>query len=40
LRHKREKAGESRFLFTNDASCETLYFVSEAEERVEEMLEP
>jgi hypothetical protein len=31
--------GESRFLPTNDASPETLYFVSEAEERVEEMLE-
>jgi hypothetical protein len=32
--------GESCFLPPNDASPETLYFVSEAEERVEEMLEP
>ena len=31
--------GESRFLPANDASPETLYFVSEAEEYVEEMLE-
>jgi hypothetical protein len=31
--------GESRFLPANDASPETLYLVSEAEERVEEMLE-
>jgi hypothetical protein len=31
--------GKSRFLPANDASPETLYFVSEPEERVEEMLE-
>jgi hypothetical protein len=31
--------GESRFLPPNDASPETLYFLSEAEEYVEEMLE-
>ena len=31
--------GESRFLPANDASPETLYFVSEADERVEEILE-
>jgi hypothetical protein len=31
--------GESRFLPPNDASPETLYFVSEAEEHIEAMLE-
>jgi hypothetical protein len=32
-------SGESRFLPPSDASPETLYFVSEAEERIDEMLE-
>jgi hypothetical protein len=35
----RIERGKSRFLFTGDSSPETLYFVNEAEEFIEEMLE-